>query len=152
MHLIRPVRRLLTSALGLAAIVTTTVGSVDARAAVAQGVAAQAASLPPGVVQLHDGETCPPATLCLYRDYGRKGPAYGIGAGFQVSLRQLPMAPGAGGTTAANNVSSWVNNTHGIAVLIDLDRRITRHLRPGQSLEEPRETNDTVDVVSWVAG
>ncbi|GAB3989676.1 hypothetical protein GCM10029978_115420 [Actinoallomurus acanthiterrae] len=146
MHLISPIGRLLTGAFALAAIgaVTTAVNSVDA--------AAQAASVPPGVVQLHDGATCPPAMLCLYRDYGRQGPAYGIGAGFHINLRQLPMAAGVGGTTAANNVSSWVNNTRDLAVLIDLDRRTTRHLRPGQSLEEPPETNDTVDAVAWLVG
>jgi hypothetical protein len=35
-------------------------------------------------------------------------------------------------------------------VLIDLERRTTRHLRPGQSLEEPPATNDTVGAVAWV--
>lgn len=102
-------------------------------------------NLPPGVVQLNDGEACPQGTLCLYQHYGRRGPAYGIGAGYTVHLKDLPMGNG----TAANNVSSWVNNTASLAELVDTDNDNTRPLFPGQSLEEPSSTNDTVDVVCW---
>ncbi|GGU07645.1 peptidase inhibitor family I36 protein [Actinomadura citrea] len=103
------------------------------------------ADLPPGVVQLDDGEGCPPATLCLYQHYNRQGPAYGIGAGYKVDLNALPM----GDRTAADNVSSWVNNTHSLAVLIDADKDEDRPLYPGQPLEEPPSDNDTVDLVDW---
>lgn len=103
-----------------------------------------AQELPPGVVKLNDGEPCPPVTLCLYRDYGRKGPAYGIGAGYDVELKDLPIPGG----SMAKNVSSWVNNTHGVAFLIAFGRP-TRPLPPGQSLEEPPNFNDSVDVVAW---
>ena len=105
------------------------------------------AALPPGVVQLGDGEPCPPATLCLYRDYGNTGPAYGIGAGYNVNLNDLPMSGGAAGT-AADNVSSWVNNTGSVGLLIDEDGP-SRPLFPGQQLQEPPEYNDTVDLVVW---
>ncbi|MEU7856108.1 peptidase inhibitor family I36 protein [Nonomuraea sp. NPDC049141] len=103
------------------------------------------AAFPPGVIQLSDGEPCPPATLCLYQHYMRRGPAYGIGAGYRVDLRWLPM----GGRSAANNVSSWVNNTESDAVLVDDDDDVRRILPAGESLEEPPEHNDTVDVVDW---
>ncbi|WP_424528189.1 peptidase inhibitor family I36 protein [Sphaerisporangium viridialbum] len=109
--------------------------------------------LPPGVVKLTDGEQCPAKTLCLYRDYGHKGPAYGIGAGHQVDLSKLPMAGGvAGRPSAANNISSWVNNTDYKAKLINIDPpALSRSLRKGRSLEEPAATNDTVDRVDWPA-
>lgn len=105
-------------------------------------------ALPPGVIKLQDGEPCPPATLCLYRDYGNAGPAYGIGAGFNVDLRNLPML-GSGGPTAANNVSSWVNHTASSAVLVDIESQQLRPLSPGQELQEPPLSNDTVDAVGW---
>ncbi|MEU7745722.1 peptidase inhibitor family I36 protein [Nonomuraea sp. NPDC049158] len=104
-----------------------------------------AAALPPGVIQLADGEPCPPATLCLYQHYGRRGPAYGVGAGYPVDLHWLPM----GDQSAANNVSSWVNNTESDAVLIDLDNDNRRVLQAGRPLEEPSATNDTVDLIEW---
>ncbi|MES9504937.1 peptidase inhibitor family I36 protein [Streptomyces sp. NPDC000609] len=110
---------------------------------------AAVAPLPPGVIKLQDSEPCPPATLCLYRDYNNRGPAYGIGAGYHVDLRDLPMSGGVHGPTAANEVSSWVNNTRDIAVLIDIDTETARPLYPFQSLQEPPRTNDTVDVVRW---
>ncbi|GAA2415049.1 hypothetical protein GCM10010433_12570 [Streptomyces pulveraceus] len=113
------------------------------------GTANAAAPLPPGVIKLQDGEPCPPATLCLYRDYNNRGPAYGIGAGYHVDLRDLPMSGGVHGPTAANEVSSWVNNTLDVAVLIDIDTETARPLYPLQSLQEPPRTNDTVDVVRW---
>jgi hypothetical protein len=104
------------------------------------------AALPPGVIQLQDSEPCPPATLCLYRDYNFQGPAYGIGAGYEVDLRNLPMPGG----TAENNVSSWVNNTSSLVVLIDVDSEQARPLEPGHRLQEPPQYNDTVDIVSWI--
>ncbi|MFE1315795.1 peptidase inhibitor family I36 protein [Streptomyces sp. NPDC058755] len=119
-------------------------------AAPANAAAAPAAALPPGVIHLEDSEPCPPATLCLYRDYGRQGPAYGIGAGYYVDLRRLPMPGGVGGPSAADNVSSWVNNTGYAALLIDEEDQQDRPLFPGQYLEEPPPTNDTVDVVRWL--
>ncbi|MET9658930.1 peptidase inhibitor family I36 protein [Streptomyces sp. NPDC006510] len=109
-----------------------------------------AGHLPPGVVQLLDGEPCPPATLCLYRDYGNQGPAYGIGAGYHVDLRDLPMSGGVNGPTAANEASSWVNNTDHLALLVDMDKAAIRLLFPHQFLQEPPQTNDTVDMVHWV--
>ncbi|SEG67271.1 hypothetical protein SAMN04489712_108270 [Thermomonospora echinospora] len=102
-------------------------------------------ALPAGVVKLNDGEGCPSMTLCLYRDYDRRGPAYGIGAGYTVDLSQLPMGSG----TAANNISSWVNMTRYTAALIDRDKNRIRLLLPGESLEEPMSSNDSVDEVSW---
>ncbi|MCX4729908.1 peptidase inhibitor family I36 protein [Streptomyces sp. NBC_01363] len=111
---------------------------------------AAAHHLPPGVVELQDSEPCPPATLCLYRDYNNRGPAYGIGAGHHVDLRDLPMSGGVNGPTAADEVSSWVNNTNHLAVLIDTDEETIRPLFPQQSLQEPPQTNDTVDIVRWV--
>ncbi|MFF2008038.1 peptidase inhibitor family I36 protein [Streptomyces sp. NPDC058195] len=108
-----------------------------------------AAYLPPGVVKLQDSEPCPPATLCLYRDYNDQGPAYGIGAGFPVDLHALPMSGGVHGPSAANEVSSWVNNTSHVAVLLDADSDTVRPLFPHQLLQEPPRTNDTVDFVAW---
>ncbi|MBG0822921.1 peptidase inhibitor family I36 protein [Planomonospora sp. ID91781] len=102
-------------------------------------------ALPAGVVKLSDGETCPTATLCLYRDYGRSGPAYGIGAGYTVDLSELPM----GVRTAADNISSWVNQTQHTAVLVDRDNSRTRPLASSQSMEEPMGSNDSVDEISW---
>lgn len=108
------------------------------------------AAAPPGVVKLADSEACPPATLCLYRDYRRRGPAYGIGAGYIINLSKLPLAGGQGGNnTAADNISSWVNNTASAARLTDTETGVTRTLNAGGSLEEPSANNDTVDVVSW---
>ncbi|GAA4311940.1 hypothetical protein BJY14_003124 [Actinomadura luteofluorescens] len=54
-----------------------------------------------------------------------------------------------GDGTAADNVSSWVNNTHSMAVLIDANEGKARPLYAGQSLEEPPSDNDTVDLVDW---
>lgn len=54
------------------------------------------------MVKLDDGENCPPETFCLYRDYQRKSPAYGIEAGYDLDLSALNMS---------KTVSSWVNNT-----------------------------------------
>ncbi|TMR92373.1 peptidase inhibitor family I36 protein [Nonomuraea basaltis] len=131
--------RLLT---GMAAL--TAVGTLALPAA-----AAPAHALPPGVIQLGPSEPCPPATLCLYRDYGRSGPAYGIGAGYSVDLNDLPMPGGLGDSSAANNISSWVNNAQGLAVLIDRKSGQARPLFPGQPIEEPPPYNDTVDEVDW---
>ncbi|SNR95854.1 peptidase inhibitor family I36 protein [Actinomadura mexicana] len=138
--------RLLVATTALAACATVT-GPAVTTAAQAATVTTQPAQadLPPGVVQLDDAEGCPPATLCLYQHYKRQGPAYGIGAGYKVALKALPMGNG----TAANNVSSWVNNTHSLAVLIDEDNGKARPLYPGQPLEEPTSDNDTVDLVDW---
>ncbi|TDD02771.1 hypothetical protein E1292_22775 [Nonomuraea deserti] len=132
--------RLLTGA----AVATAAVGALGLPAA-----AAPAQVLPPDVIRLGPGEPCPPATLCLYRDYGRNGPAYGIGAGHDVDLRALPMPSGVGGPSAADNVSSWVNATHSVALLIDRDGSLPRPLFPHRPLEEPPASNDSVDVVAW---
>ena len=77
-----------------------------------------AEELPPGVVKLGDGENCPPGTFCLYRDYQRKGPAYGIGAGYDVDLSKLNMS---------KTVSSWVNNTQSNALLIGGGKQRSKH-------------------------
>lgn len=133
--------------LAMAALTWVTPGAAPAHAAAPTAVPAARADLPPGVVRLNDGEDCPPGTLCLYRDYRNQGPAYGIAEGYFVDLRRLPMDD----SSAANNVSSWVNNTGLPALLIDEDNGgRARPLAPGQSLQEPSETNDTVDVVAWL--
>ncbi|GGQ11782.1 hypothetical protein BKA00_006627 [Actinomadura coerulea] len=138
--------RLLVTTTALAACATMTGPAISTAAQAATVTAHPAlADLPPGVVKLDDAEGCPPGTLCLYRDYNRQGPAYGIGAGYKVDLKALPM----GDDTAANNVSSWVNNAHGLAVLIDEANGKARPLYPGQPLEEPPSDNDTVDLVDW---
>ncbi|OEJ22318.1 hypothetical protein [Streptomyces subrutilus] len=77
--------------------------------------------LPPGVVQiLPEGAPCPPKTLALYRDYSCQGPGYGIGAGFNVDLTELPLPAGG---SMSKNVSSWVNLTDGDAKLIGKGER-----------------------------
>ncbi|MFG2908638.1 hypothetical protein ACGF13_26665 [Kitasatospora sp. NPDC048286] len=107
------------------------------------------AQLPPGVVKLTDGETAPPKTLAIYRDSNRKGPAYGIGAGFAVNLSDLPMDGHNGTKSASKNISSWVNNTDSDAVLIDDTGK--RTLQANSTLEESSATNDSVTRVEWVA-
>ncbi|GAB2941808.1 peptidase inhibitor family I36 protein [Nonomuraea fastidiosa] len=127
-------------------------GLAVAAAVTATTLPAQAAprlALPKGVFRLADGQPCPRATLCLYRDYNRSGPAYGVRAGSDVDLFDLPMPGGVGGPTAANNVSSWVNRTGSTAVLVDLRRLRIRLLFPWQSIEEPPGDNDTVDFLRW---
>ncbi|GAA3159948.1 MULTISPECIES: peptidase inhibitor family I36 protein [Nonomuraea] len=127
-------------------------GLAVAAAVTATALPAQAAprlALPEGVFRLADGQPCPWATLCLYRDYNRSGPAYGVRAGYDVDLFDLPMPGGVGGPTAANNVSSWVNRTGSTAVLVDLRRLRIRLLLPGRSIEEPPGDNDTVDFLRW---
>ncbi|MFF4084759.1 peptidase inhibitor family I36 protein [Streptomyces sp. NPDC001777] len=135
----------------VAVVAMTTVGSLlPLGAGVAHAAPEPGIALPAGVVKLNDGEPCPPFTLCLYRDYNNRGPAYGIGEGYNVDLRDLPMPGGVHGSTAANEVSSWVNNTRGLATLVDLEGERLRPLFPGRSLQEPAETNDTVDIVHWM--
>lgn len=100
--------------------------------------------LPPGVVQiLPEGAPCPPKTLGLYRDYSCQGPGYGIGAGFNVDLTELPLPGG----SMFKNVSSWVNLTDSDVKLIGKGERI---LKAGEKLEEPAGYNDTVERVAWV--
>ena len=142
--------------LGMVAAATMTAFSLPAATAMAAPVGdgpVTESTLPAGVVRLGDGEQCPAKTLCLYRDYGRSGPAYGVGAGHTVDLTRLPIAGGAAGRpNAANNISSWVNNTDHKAKLINVDTPgLIRTLKPGRSLEEPAATNDTVDTVDWAA-
>jgi hypothetical protein len=142
--------------LGMAAAAAVTAFSLPAATAMAKPVGDTPVTdtpLPPGVVKLADGEQCPMKTLCLYRDYGRTGPAYGIGAGYPVDLSKLPITGGvAGRPSAANNVSSWVNNTAAKAKLINTELpKHTRTLRAGRSLEEVAVNNDTVDTVEWFA-
>lgn len=104
------------------------------------------AELPPGVVKIDEG-SCPPGTLCVWRDVNRKGPGYGIGAGYNVDLSQLPIEGGVGGTnTMAKNASSWHNRTESTAKLIGID---TRELNPDDSIEEDAQHNDTVEEVEW---
>ncbi|MGW1427193.1 peptidase inhibitor family I36 protein [Streptomyces sp. NPDC002431] len=138
----RPKRLARAAASAIAAVAVALLpGSASANAA--------ATYLPPGVVELQDSEPCPPATLCLYRDNSNRGPAYGIGAGHPVDLHELPMSGGAHGSSAANEVSSWVNHTDHLALLIDTDSTTLRPLFPHQPLQEPPQTNDTVDIVGW---
>ena len=142
-------RRLLAGAAILAGATATLIAPTAASADTADITFADQVILPPGVIRLNDGEVCPPSTLCLYRDYGNSGPAYGIGAGYVVNLGMLPMPGGVGGPTAANNVSSWVNNTGFSAFLVDADQSLVRSFYPQQSMAEPIGTNDSVDVVAW---
>ncbi|MEV0668295.1 peptidase inhibitor family I36 protein [Actinomadura luteofluorescens] len=138
--------RLLVTTTALAACAAMTGPAVSTAAQAATVTSRPAlADLPPGVIKLNDAEGCPPVTLCLYQHYKRQGPAYGIGAGYRVDLNDLPMGNG----TAADNVSSWVNNTHSVAVLIDANEGKARPLYPGRPLEEPPSDNDTVDLVDW---
>lgn len=100
--------------------------------------------LPNGVVEIKpEGSPCPPKTLGLWRHYNCGGEGYGIGAGFEVDLSQLPISGG----NMSKNVSSWVNNTDSNAKLIS--KSGTRILRAGDKLEEPKEHNDTVERVAW---
>ncbi|GAA2482931.1 hypothetical protein ACFW9F_26865 [Streptomyces sp. NPDC059506] len=103
----------------------------------------QHTQLPPGVVEI-TGSECPPGTLGMWRDYRRQGPAYGVGAGYDVDLSRLPV----GSSSMARNVSSWVNMTQSDAKLIS--RTKTRVLRAGESMEEPSQENDTVERIEWV--
>ncbi|WP_175410841.1 peptidase inhibitor family I36 protein [Streptomyces sp. TRM64462] len=135
---------------GLAAAVLAAMAlplSTGATSAAAAPADAEAVPLPPGVIKLNDSEPCPMYTLCLYRDYNFSGPAYGVAEGYPVNLHELPMA--APGGSAADNVSSWVNYTRAVAVLGDDDTGLTRPLFPGQRLQEPPVTNDTVDHIFW---
>lgn len=121
-------------------------------AASAPAVPAEAPDLPEGVVTLADGP-CPKGMLCLYRDINRGFPAYAIREGHDVDLRKVPMK-GVSSDTAANNVSSWNNNTGSRVRLVDDGTRTVRTLRPLDSQEEtlrgPHVTNDTVDRITWV--
>jgi Peptidase inhibitor family I36 len=138
-HLARTATGLFTTA---AALLLASTGSTAA-------AAQQASSLPPRVVQLAENASCPFNSLCLYRDYGFNGPGYSIPAGYPTDLNNVPMPGGVGGSsTAANNVSSWINNTGYYVLLIDYEGE-ERTLYPGDSFEEPPETNDSVDAVDW---
>lgn len=135
---------------GVALAATVTALSASTASAAASPVQAHQRRLPPGVIALIDGEQCPPATLCAYRAYNFKDNTYGIGAGYHVELSDLPAtAQGAGGPNMANNVSSWINNTAYPAFLIDTDRHFIREMPAGESMQEPLQYNDTVDVVAW---
>ena len=92
--------------------------------------------LPPGVVKLHDGQKCPPRTLCLYRDPHCHRPAYGIKAGHDVDLSKLTMNKA---------ISSWFNGTQSTALLIGCGTAYP--LQAGCSLEK---TKDAVEKVGWV--
>lgn len=119
----------------------------------AAGTASTAlASAPPsGAVRLADSASCPFNSLCLYRDYAFEGPGYSIPAGYPTDLHYVPMPGGVGGSSsAANNVSSWINNTGYTVRLIDYEG-VDRVLYPGSSLEESPETNDSVDAIDWLA-
>ncbi|PRX97664.1 peptidase inhibitor family I36 protein [Allonocardiopsis opalescens] len=134
-----------------ARLARVTLAAAAAAAALLPLSAAQAAAspLPPGVIRLNDGEPCPFASLCLYRDYNFSGPAYAVGAGYNVNLYELPMPGGVHGPSAANEVSSWVNRTGYLAVLIDVDDDVSRPLPANRTLQEPPPNNDTVDLVRW---
>lgn len=140
--------RTVRAAVGLAASVAALVPFSGVANASASTVHVRA--LPPGVIQLNDSQTCPPNLLCLYRDYGYQGPAYGIVPGAPVDLRDVPMQGGVnGGGTAANEVSSWVNSTFGNATLINIGNGQIRALVRHERMQEPSATNDTVDFVEW---
>ncbi|MGJ6960799.1 peptidase inhibitor family I36 protein [Streptosporangium sp. G11] len=138
---------------GLATAVVTlllTSGSGSAAAASAPAAERRAPALPPRVVQLEANVECPFNSLCLYRDYGFSGPGYSIPAGYPTDLEDVPMPGGVGGSsTAANNVSSWLNNTGYYVQLIDYAGS-DRTLPPYHSLEESLETNDSVDAIDWL--
>ncbi|GAA2990796.1 hypothetical protein Sfulv_00690 [Streptomyces fulvorobeus] len=102
-------------------------------------------TLPNGVVVISNSE-CPPRTLGLWKDRGRKGRAYGIGAGYPVDLSKLPTDDG---DSMARNVSSWVNRTESDAKLVG-SKGICRVLKAGEPLEESNDHNDTVEWVKWV--
>lgn len=145
--------RIVRAAIGVAAVAAAVIipaGTASADPSVPDNAVAtgpRAAYLPPGVVRLRDSQPCPEYLLCLYRDYGNSGPAYGIEPRHGVNLRHLPMPGGVHGNTAADEVSSWVNNTPFPVLLVDEDEDVVRPLHPRQSLQEPAEFNDTVDLV-----
>ncbi|WP_326637228.1 peptidase inhibitor family I36 protein [Streptosporangium sp. NBC_01755] len=132
-------------------LVTTTAALLLASGTgVGTAAAQQSSTLPPRVIQLEENASCPFNSLCLYRDYGFNGPGYSIPAGYPTDLNNVPMPGGVGGTsTAANNVSSWINNTGYYVQLIDYEGA-ERTLYPGYSLEEPPDTNDSVDAIDWL--
>lgn len=144
--------RIVRAAVGVAAVAAAVVipaGTAAADPSVSDTAAAadSRAYLPPGVHRLRDGQECPAYLLCLYRDYGNSGPAYGIEPRHVAKLRHLPMPGGVNGNVAANEVSSWVNNTPFPVLLVDEDEDVGRPLGPGESLQEPARYNDTVDLV-----
>ncbi|WP_019629788.1 peptidase inhibitor family I36 protein [Actinomadura atramentaria] len=130
----------------LRAVTATAAGALALGALPAAASASPARPLPHGVVRLADSRPCPRAVLCLYRDYGRSGPAYAVRPGYPVELSRLPMS----GRTAANNVSSWVNNTRWRVVLVDTDRHTAHVVGPRSGYEEPWSNNDTEDLVLWL--
>ncbi|MFF3438923.1 peptidase inhibitor family I36 protein [Streptosporangium sp. NPDC002721] len=145
-HLVRT----LTGLAGAAATLILVSGSGSGSAAASSAPAAEPRlpAPPPRVVQLDDNVECAFNSLCLYRDYGFSGPGYSVPAGYPTDLSEVPM-PGTPTSTAANNVSSWINNTGYSVRLID-HSGTDRILPPYHSLEESLETNDTVDAVDWL--
>ncbi|WP_329425059.1 peptidase inhibitor family I36 protein [Streptosporangium sp. NBC_01495] len=146
-HLARTVTGLTTAA----ATLILASGAGSAAAASAPAAERRAPALPPRVVQLDDSAECPFNSLCLYRDYDFSGPGYSIPAGYPTDLNDVPMPGGVGGSsTAANNVSSWINNTGYYVQLVDY-AGAERSLPPYHSLEESFETNDSVDAIYWLS-
>lgn len=142
--------RTLTGLAGAAATLLLVSGSGSAAASAAPAAERRAPAPPSRVVQLEADVECTPNSLCLYRDYGFNGPGYSIPAGYWTDLNDVPMPGGVGGSsTAANNVSSWINNTGYSVQLID-HAGAERTLPPYHSLEESLETNDSVDLVGWL--
>ncbi|MEU8386193.1 peptidase inhibitor family I36 protein [Streptosporangium sp. NPDC048865] len=141
---------LVRTAAGLAGAAATLILVSGSGSAAASTPAAErrAPAAPPRVVQLDDSVECAFNSLCLYRDYGFNGPGYSILAGYPTDLAEVPM-PGGSSSTAADNVSSWINNTGYSVQLIDYTGA-DRILPPYHSLEESLETNDSVDAVDWL--
>lgn len=138
-----PARR---STLARTAAAVTATAALLLPLATAHASAAPARALPDGVVQLGDGQACPSALLCMYRDYNYQGPAYGVSICHDINLYDLPMS-GGNGTSAAKNISSWMNNNSRDAILWKGDD-IVWGVHAGQGFNEHPETNDTVDRVT----
>ncbi len=142
--------RTVTGLAGAAATLLLASGSGSAAASAAPAAELRAPAPPSRVVQLEADAECTFNSLCLYRDYGFNGPGYSIPAGYPTDLNDVPMPGGVGGSSvAANNVSSWINNTGYSVLLVDY-AGTERTLPPYHSLEESLETNDSVDAIDWL--
>ncbi len=101
-------------------------------------------TLPLGTVPVTSG-SCVPKTLCMWQKPNRQGVGYGVGAGYDLDLAQLPVNED---NTMRKNVSSWHNGTDGDAELVAENGSI-RTLPAGMSLEEPTEHDKTVVKIRW---
>ncbi|SDR12286.1 peptidase inhibitor family I36 protein [Thermostaphylospora chromogena] len=111
-------------------------------------------NLPPGVIRLLPGEECPQNILCLWLDHERGSTGYGISEGYPVHLADLPCGEACGDGevrhSMEDNASSWWNRSRHVVKLVDLETGEVRYLRPGKSLEETADSDNTADMVRWI--